>query len=149
MVSDSFDRNGDAATQYNCEPYMNPKKPRLDPNPSFDLCRLACSLFDYFVEDIRDVDDYNATLKESRVASIVIDWLKDDKGRNVLYKKNGDERYPEFKLYKMIARSVHGAVPHEQLSKPVFAQFVTTRKQIKGNAHIMDIDALPCYKDSQ
>ena len=149
MVSDSFDRNGDAATQYNCEPYMNPKKPQLDPNPSFDLCRLACSLFDYFVEDIRDVDDYNATLKESRVASIVIDWLKDDKGRNVLYKKNGDERYPEFKLYKMIARSVHGAVPHEQLSKPVFAQFVTTRKQIKGNAHIMDIDALPCYKDSQ
>jgi hypothetical protein len=149
MVSDSFDRNGDAATQYNCEPYMNPKKPRLEPNPSFDLCRLACSLFDYFVEDIRDVDEYNATLKESRVASIVIEWLKDDKGRNVLYKKNGDERYPEFKLYKMIARTVHNAVPHEQLSKPVFAHFVIPRKQIKGKPHIMNIDALPCYKDAQ
>lgn len=149
MVSDSFDRNGDAATQYNCEPYMNPKKPRLEPNPSFDLCRLACSLFDYFVEDIRDVDDYNATLKESRVASIVNEWLKDDKGRNVLYKKNGDERYPEFKLYKMIARTVHNAVPHEQLSKPVFAHFVIPRKQIKGKPHIMNIDALPCYKDAQ
>lgn len=148
MVSDSFDRNGDAATQYNCEPYMNPKKPRLEPNPSFDLCRLACSLFDYFVEDIRDVDDYNATLKESRIASVVIDWLKDDKGRNVLYKKNGDERYPEFKLYKMIARTVHNAVPHEQLSKPVFAHFVIPRKQIKGKPHIMNIDALPCYKDA-
>jgi len=147
MVSDSFDRNGDAATQYNCEPYMNPKKPRLEPNPSFDLCRLACSLFDYFIEDIRDVDDYNATLKESRIASMVIDWLKDDKGRNVLYKKNGDERYPEFKLYKMIARTVHNAVPHEQLSKPVFAHFAIPRKQIKGKPHIMDIDALPLYKD--
>ena len=146
MCSDSFDRGGDAATQYNCEPYMNLKKPRLDPNPSFDLCRLACSLFDYFVEDIRDEAEYAATLKESRIASVVVEWLKDDKGRNVLYKKNGDERYPEFKLYKMIARTVHGAVPHEQLKRPMFAHYVIPRKQIKGKPHIMDIDALPCYK---
>ena len=145
LCSDSFDRHGDAATQYNCEPYMNPRKPRLDPNPSFDLCRLACSLFDYFVEDIRDEAEYAATLKESRVASIVVEWLKDDKGRNVLYKKNGDERYPEFKLYKMIARTVHGAVPHEQLLRPVFAHYAIPRKQINGKPHIMHIDALPCY----
>ena len=145
LCSDSFDRHGDAATQYNCEPYMNPRKPRLDPNPSFDLCRLACSLFDYFVEDIRDEAEYAATLKESRVASIVVEWLKDDKGRNVLYKKNGDERYPEFKLYKMIARTVHGAVPHEQLLRPMFAHYAIPRKQINGKPHIMHIDALPCY----
>ena len=148
MVSDSFDRTGDAATQYNCEPYMNPRKPRLDPNPSFDLCRLACSLFDYFVEDIRDEEEYAATLKESSIASMVVEWLKDDKGRNVLYKKNGDERYPEFKLYKMIARTVHGAVPHEQLQRPMFAHFAIPRNQIKGKPHIMDIDALPLYKDA-
>ena len=145
MVSDSFDRTGDAASQYNCEPYMNPKKPRLDPNPSFDLCRLACSLFDYFVEDIRDEAEYAATLKENRVASMVVEWLNDDKGRNVLYKKNGDERYPEFKLYKMIARTVHGAVPREQLSKPMFAHYAIPRKQINGKPHIMNIDALPSY----
>jgi hypothetical protein len=148
MVSDSFDRTGDAASQYNCEPYLNPKKPRLDPNPSFDLCRLACSLFDYFVEDIRDEAEYAATLKENRVASMVVEWLNDDKGRNVLYKKNGDERYPEFKLYKMIARTVHGAVPHEQLSKPMFAHYAIPRKQINGKPHIMNIDALPSYKDA-
>jgi hypothetical protein len=144
LCSDSFHRTGDAATQYNCEPYMNPKKPRLDPNPSFDLCRLACSLFDYFVEDIRDEA---ACVAQSRVASVVVDWLKDDKGRNVLYKKNGDERYPEFKLYKMIARTVHGAVPHEQLSKPMFAHYAIARKHINGKPHIMNIDALPCYRD--
>lgn len=149
MVSDSFDRTGDAATQYNCEPYMNPKKPRLDPNPSFDLCRLACSLFDYFVEDIRDEAEYAATLKQSRMASVVVDWLKDDKGRNVLYKKNGDERYPDFKLYKMIARTVHGAVPHEQLERPIFAHYAIPRKQIKGKPQIMDIDALPSYTQIQ
>jgi len=149
MVSDSFDLSGDAASQYNCEPYMNPKKPRLDPNPSFDLCRLACSLFDYFVEDIRDAAGYAETLKESRVARMVVEWLNDDKGRNVLYKKNGDERYPEFKLYKMIARTVHGAVPHEQLQKPLFAYYAIARKQIKGNPHIMNIDALPSYAQAQ
>jgi len=149
LCSDSFDRHGDAATQYNCEPYMNSRKPRLDPNPSFDLCRLACSLFDYFVEDIRDEAEYAATMKESRVAAVVAEWLKDDKGRNVLYKKNGDERYPEFKLYKMIARTVHGAVPHEQLQRPMFAHYAIQRKQINGKPHIMNIDALPCYTQSQ
>jgi hypothetical protein len=149
LCSDSFDRHGDAATQYNCEPYMNSRKPRLDPNPSFDLCRLACSLFDYFVEDIRDEAEYAATMKESRVATVVAEWLKDDKGRNVLYKKNGDERYPEFKLYKMIARTVHGAVPHEQLQRPMFAHYAIPRKQINGKPHIMNIDALPCYTQAQ
>ena len=44
--SDSFHRKGDAATQYNCEPYYNDNKPYIQPNPSFDLCRLSCSLFD-------------------------------------------------------------------------------------------------------
>ena len=30
---------------------MNNDKPRLEPNKSFDLCRLACSLYDYFMDD--------------------------------------------------------------------------------------------------
>ena len=53
MCSDSFHPKGDAATQYNCEPYFDIKKPRLEPNNSFDLCRLACCLFDYFMDDRR------------------------------------------------------------------------------------------------
>ena len=35
----------------------------------------------------------------------------DDNGKNILYKKNGEERYPNFKLYKMIARIVHNHTP--------------------------------------
>ena len=96
----------------------------------------------------RVFSDAAETLKESRIACMVVEWLNDDKGRNVLYKKTGDERYPGFKLYKMIARTVHGAVPHEQLSKPMFAHYAIPRKQINGKPHIMDIDALPCYKDA-
>lgn len=145
IVSDSFDRNGDAATQYNCDPYLNQKKPRLDPNPSFDLCRLACSLFDYFIDDIRDESNYNTTLKNNSVASLIVDWLKDDKGRNVLYKKNGVERYPEFKLYKMIARTVHNAIPHKQLKHPLFSQFVIQQKFINGKPLVMNIDSFPIY----
>ena len=30
-------------------------KPRIDPNYSFDLCRLGCSLFDYFVDDLDNI----------------------------------------------------------------------------------------------
>ena len=37
------------------EPYFNENKPRLEPNYSFDLCRLGCSLFDYFIDDLEDV----------------------------------------------------------------------------------------------
>jgi hypothetical protein len=100
FCSDSFSSSGDAATQYNCEPYFNAAKPRIDPNPSFDLCRLGCSLLDF--------------VKEPDVQAIVSDWCNDDAGKSVLYKSNGQERYPDFKLYKMIARTVHHLVPEKQ-----------------------------------
>jgi hypothetical protein len=100
FCSDSFSSCGDAATQYNCEPYFNAAKPRIDPNPSFDLCRLGCSLLDF--------------VKEPEVEAIVADWCNDDAGKSVLYKSNGQERYPDFKLYKMIARTVHHLVPEKQ-----------------------------------
>ena len=54
ICSDSYHPKGDAATQYNCEPYFNENKPRLSPNKSFDLCRLGCALYDYFVDDLEN-----------------------------------------------------------------------------------------------
>ena len=73
---------------------MNNSKPRLDPNYSFDLCRLACSMFDYVVEDISEVKELT---KKNPYIRIIVDWCTDDNGINVLYKNNGAERYPEFK----------------------------------------------------
>ena len=64
---------------------------------------------------------------------------------NVLYKKNGQERYPNFKLYKMIARTVHNHTPKEQLEFPFFEQFLIIDKTIVENEQIMDFDTLPCY----
>ena len=136
ICSDSYHPKGDAATQYNCEPYFNEKKPRLNPNKSFDLCRLGCSLFDYFVEDIEE----QHKIKNS-VAKLIIEWTKDDKGRNILYKNNGEERYPDFKLYKMIVRTVHNHLPEKQLEKEIFKQYISSRKKIK-KSKVINIDKM-------
>ena len=141
LCSDSFSRHGDASSQYNCEPFFNQKKPRLDPNPSFDLCRLGCSIFDMIVEDLKDVDKIT-----SPILKIIISWCMDDKSRNVMYKSNGEERYPDFKLYKMIARTVHNHVPNKVLQNTYFDAYVVEKKKIKSNTNmIMDIDSYPCY----
>jgi hypothetical protein len=142
VCSDSFDKKGDAATQYNCEPYFNEEKPRLEPNMSFDLCRLACCLFDYFIEDFEERNDI---IKHNKIAFLVNEWLKDDNGKNLLYKNNGEERYPEFKLYKMIARIIHNAVPKNQINNELFNSYQTTRKKINKKQKIINIDNIPCY----
>ena len=75
----------------------------------------------------------------------MLDWVNDDKGRNILYKKNGDERYPDFKLYKMIARAVSKHIPADVLQKPYFDKFIVNKNEIKKNSNIIDIDSIPCY----
>ena len=42
----------------------------------------------------------------------------------MLYKNNGTDRYPDFKLYKMIARCVHNHTPQAQLERPEFKAFL-------------------------
>jgi len=133
LCSDSYHPEGDAATQYNCEPYFNDKKPLLEPNMSFDLCRLGCALYDFLIDE-----------PKSKIVQIMLNWVKDDKGRNILYKKNGDERYPDFKLYKMIARSVNKHVPVNVLNNSYFDKYIVTKKDLKKKK-IMDLDAIPCY----
>jgi hypothetical protein len=137
FCSDSFATGGDAATQYNFEPFFNRNKPRLDPNYSFDLCRLGSSIFDF----IMDVD--TPVSKMNELQKTVNRWCMDDNKKNVLYKKNGEERYPNFKLYKMIARTVHDHAPEAQLEFPFFKQFLT--KGNIGEKVLMDLDELPSY----
>jgi len=146
FCSDSFQPGGDAATQYNTEPYFNPKKPRLEPNFSFDLCRLACSIFDYIVDDFENIKNIHEC---EPIVKLIVDWCIDDNGINVLYKNNGAERYPDFKLYKMIARCVHNHTPNAQLERPEFSKFGITKMAFekgKGKTDIfMNIDELPSY----
>jgi hypothetical protein len=144
FCSDSFENGGDAATQYNTEPYFNDKKPRIDPNYSFDICRLACSIFDYLVEDISNVKYLE---NNNPIVKLVVEWCSDDKGINLLYKATGEDRYPEFKLYKMIARCSHNHTPENQLNRPEFSKFVVpfnTISKSKGVIeNLINIDKIP------
>lgn len=137
FCSDSFAHGGDAATQYNFKPYFNPDKPVIEPNYSFDLCRLGCSIYDFIIDD-ESPEDMNELQKT------IYRWCLDDKNSSILYKKNGSERYPQFKLYKMIARTVHAHTPENQLEFDFFKQYVYTLHE-NETVDTIDIDAVPCY----
>ena len=142
FCSDSFQVGGDAVTQYNTEPYYNDKKARLEPNFSFDLCRLACSIFDYIIDDMESIKNINDC---DPIVKIIVEWCIDDNGINVLYKNNGSERYPDFKLYKMIARCVHNHTPNAQLERPEFSKFVIQKNNVQKGENVINIDDLPSY----
>lgn len=139
FASDSFQKGEDAAGQYNCTPFLNPNKPELLPNRSFDLCRLGCSLFDYFFQNVRESQEDEL----SPLEALIVKWCTDSSGKNLLYKSNGEDRYPGFKLYRMIARRASNLEPERMLcNEVVFTQFTTTRKRI-ANRRIFDLDAGP------
>ena len=134
LCSDSFSSNGTAHGQYNCEPFLNKDKPIIEPNYSFDLCRLSCSLFDFIIEDLDDIDKF----RKVPVYDMIISWIFDDSGNNILYKKNGDERYPDFKLYKMISKNVTKHTPENQFSRDCFKEYIVSELPADG----VDIDEL-------
>ena len=88
-------------------------------------------MIDFFDEEIS---------KDNKTQQLINEWCQDDNGKNVLYKKNGDERYPNFKLYKMIARSVHTHTPEEQLKQDYFKQFACEKPS--ESCEIIDIDGM-------
>lgn len=120
FCGDCYQKNGDAYTQYNFGPCLNEAKPTVDPNYSFDLCRLACSMFDHLIQNIGDIQKPS---KLSPFKRLVVRLCTDDKGLNVLYKRNREERYPCFKLYKMISRTVHNHTPDLLLETPDFSRY--------------------------
>jgi hypothetical protein len=119
VFNDSYYKSGDAYGQFNCEPVYNIKKPILEQNFSFDLCRLGCALYDTIIDD----DDLSKSIKQ-----ICINWCYDDNNKNILYKENGTERYPGFKLYKMISRKVHNHEAENEIKNKMFNVFLTKNK---------------------
>jgi len=137
FCSDSFADGGDAHSQYNFPPFMNERKPLLEPNPSFDLCRLGCSLYDFMIDD----DTYK---KDSILIETINRWCTDDSGKNILYKKSGEERYPNFKLYKMISRIVHKHTPQNEITEAMIQQY---KRKPKGKNKTIEfnIDSVMKY----
>lgn len=139
-MSSSYAKTGDAVGQYNTAPYFDENKRPIEPNYSFDLCRLACSLFD-FLDDELDADG-----EKTAHVKLVDTWIRDDKGKNILYKSNGKERYPGFKLYKMIARLVHNHLPEKLLNDETFSMFLVSKNKLKKRK-IIDVDEIVKQKD--
>lgn len=138
FISDDFRHGNDAEGQYNFKP-LNPRpvpEEIVEPNPSFDLCRLAVSLFEsLFPERPTEADlaqilssEEDFVVKEtvSPLYNVLWTWMIDDDGRNVLIEPDGEERFPDFDLYRHIAASVHGAIPCRQFSHPAFDRFQVT-----------------------
>lgn len=115
FVSNQFHPEEEAAGQYNIEPFLDMKYPHIPPNPSFDLCRFATSMFwDMFPEG----PDY-AEYSLHPVFDVFKQWMKQTDDTSVMFRKQKDDhdRYHGFHLYKAIGRYCKDAVPRRELSK--------------------------------
>ena len=48
----------------------------------------------------------------------------DDKGENILYDENNDERFPDFQLYVHISAHCRNGIPKEQLNHKLFQKYI-------------------------
>jgi hypothetical protein len=120
FMSDHFSVNEEAGGQYNFEPWYLSKHPEIKPNPSFDLVRLATSMFwDLFPEG-----PYCLDYRDNQVFKFFTKWLKLDDDKSILFGKKDPkhDRYHGFHLYKAIARFCKNAVPRTEILslKPYF-----------------------------
>jgi hypothetical protein len=116
FMSDQFAPNEEAGGQYNMHPFFHAKYPTLKPNPSFDLVRLATSLFwDLFPYGPR----YDA-YAENPIFKMFVRWMTLPDGSSVLFHKVQPkvDRYPGFHVYKAIARYCKDtAVPRKEIGE--------------------------------
>jgi len=115
FMSDQFAASEEAGGQYNCQPFLSEKHKVIKPNPSFDLARLATSLFwDLFPLGPKH-DDY----QEQALFTLFVKWMTLEDGSSILFfKKNPKaDRYVGFSLYKAIARYCKDSVPRKEISE--------------------------------
>lgn len=154
-IPDVYAPDAVAGGQYNCGPYFEHGQPKVLPNKSFDLCRLAVAILDTLwdpAEPVEPVQPRRILTKEpghvqpetkSPLWNLLWLWLTDKNGRNVLRKPDGSERYPQFDLYCAIARDATNSIPAQQLTLPLFdSAFRCRRKDIPTDALIWKLQAV-------
>ncbi len=149
-ISDAYAPAADAGGQYNCAPYYQQGEPRVLPNKSFDLCRLAVALFDTLwphppaaAQPARVLTEEPGRTQHETVSplwNLLWMWLTDIHGRNININPDGSERYPNFNLYCAIARNAKNAVPSRQVTLPLFdASYRIVRSDIPAGPTIWDV----------
>jgi hypothetical protein len=114
FMSDHFSSNDEAGGQYNYPPFYNSKYAEVKPNPSFDLVRLATSLFwDFF-----PLGPSHEEYLKNPIFIFFKKWLTLEDGTSILFGKEDPQhdRYHGFTLYKAISRYCRDtAVPRKEL----------------------------------
>ena len=137
VYSDDFRVGNDAATQYNFGEFAVKKEAIVTPNPSFDLCRLAVSLFEAVFPHKMEGKKSGRVMSseegmemretDSDLFNTMWTWMVTDSRENVLIDADGNEKYPSFDLYKVIAEECHMARPRDQVEKKPFSGFKVKR----------------------
>jgi hypothetical protein len=153
FISDDFRTGNDAEGQYCFKPlHPHPREEeRVAPNPSFDLSRLAVSLLDgVFPEAPAEKEGGTVLSKEeglvvretvSPLYNLLWSWMVDDDGENILIQPDGEEKFPDFGLYRHIAAKVHSAVPAQQFSRPALDRFQVAEKEVPAGQRIWNLFA--------
>jgi hypothetical protein len=138
IISSDYNDGHDACGMYNFGPIEDPNLPRVRPNKSFDLCRLACNLLRGLYPRnppekpkgsiLTHEGDWKVRETVSPLFNLLWTWLRTNKKHTVLETEHGQEKYPGFNLYATIAKEVSEAVPENQLSKPIFQTFLLKTK---------------------
>jgi len=121
FMSDHYHAEEEAGGQYNYGDFYNQKYSETKPNPSFDLVRLATSIFwDLFPEG-PNWSEYS----ENTLFKLFMKWLTLEDGKSVLFSKLSEmhDRYHGFHLYKAISRFCKDAVPRKdvQILKDIYS----------------------------
>ena len=134
-ISMDFFPGYEAQGQYNFGPFYDEDYPKVFPNRSFDLCRLACSLIrSLFPENPEEKKNGKTLTKEENVIvretvdplfNMLWSWTKTNAGDSIFEGPLGEEKYPGFELYSIIADTCHNAAPENQLANPCFQKYQT------------------------
>jgi hypothetical protein len=116
FISNQFQEDEEAGGQYNMEPFYNNKHPHIGASSSFDLTRLATSIFwDMFPKGPKHEVSHP-------LFSILLQWMRQTDGSSVMFRAKMDnhDRYHGFDLYKAIVRyCVDSAVPKKEIGRMV------------------------------
>ena len=145
FISDDFKKGNDADGQYVFNPLAQKFTKEIPPNPSFDLARLSVSIIDGIfpkkplVKDGADILSKEPGLvvyeTVSELYNLLWTWMIDDEGKNIFTSPNGNERFPDFDLYKHIAEFVHGAIPSKQFFTATFQVFKVDEDAVSGKVY--------------